>query len=107
MCAVEADQTHQILLTRLSYDYIVGEGGSVLVPRCALKHALVIFRPRHADVHHQRARVGLHGYFGVLVNVKVGPIFRPGKTEKINVTLNCVFILNCNIANKALYFATE
>lgn len=94
---VKTDETHPILLTRLSYNYIVGKSGSVLVPCCALKHALVIFGPRHADVHHQCTGVWLHGYFGVLVNVKVGPIFRPGKTEETSEDCNHEFSLQSEV----------
>lgn len=69
-------------LTGQSYDYVVGNGSSVFVPRCALIHALVVFGLRSADVHHQGAGVRPHGHVGVLVDVKVGPVPRPGEAEQ-------------------------
>lgn len=54
----------------------------MFVPCRALVHALVMFGLCVADVYHQGARVGLHFHVGVLVDVKVGPISRPGETEE-------------------------
>lgn len=60
----------------------------MFVPRRALVHALVMFGLRSADVHHQGPRVGPHAHVGVLVDVKVGPISRPGETEEIVITVS-------------------
>ncbi len=68
-------------LTGLSHDYVVGNSSSMFVPCRALVHALVMFGLRSADVHHQGPRGEPHAHVGVLVDVKVGPISRPGETE--------------------------
>lgn len=54
----------------------------MFVPCCALVHALVVLRLLSADVHHQGPRVGPHDHIGVRVNVKVGPVSRPGEAEE-------------------------
>lgn len=69
-------------LTGLLHHYVVGNGSSMFVPRRALVHALVMFGFGSADVHHQGPRVRPHGHVGVLIDVEVGPVSRPGETEE-------------------------
>lgn len=73
-------------LTGLLHDYVVGNSGSMFVPCRALVHTLIMLGLHSADVHHQGPRVGPHAHVGVLVDVKVGPISRPGETEEKNKT---------------------
>lgn len=58
-----------------------------------------------ADVHHQGARVGPHGYVGVLVSVKVGPISSPRETKekkqnRIGVGASTLIISDSNKLNR-------
>lgn len=80
-------------LTGLSYDDVVGNSGSMFVSCCALVHPLVMLNLLSADVHHQSPRVGPHVHVGILVDVKVGSISRPGETEEAAsvITVQLIF----------------
>lgn len=75
---------HQTLLTGLSNNYIVGNSSSVFVSRRALVHPLVIFSPLSADIHHQGPGVRAHVHTGITLDVKVGPVSRPGETKRVS-----------------------
>lgn len=68
--------------TGLSHNYVVRNSSSMFVPCCALVDTLVMFGLDSADVHHQGPRVGPHGHVGVIIDVKVSPVSRPGETEE-------------------------
>lgn len=53
----------------------------MLVPGRALVDALVLLSLHPADVDYQRPRVGLHGHVGVVADIEVGAVPRPGETE--------------------------
>lgn len=63
----------------------------MFVPCCALINALVMVDLLSADVHHQSPGVGHHAHIGVLVDVKVRPVSRPGETEE---TESCKDVAN-------------
>lgn len=68
------------VLTGLSHNDVVGNGGSMLVPGRALVDSLVLLRFHTADIYHQGPRVRLHGNVGVIIHVKVGPVSGPRET---------------------------
>lgn len=84
-----------VLLTGLSYDYVVGHGSPVFIPGCTLVHALVMLGLLSADVHHQGSRIRPHDDVGFLVDVKVGSISGPGETEEATRSLSYRAQRNC------------
>lgn len=66
-------------LTGLPDDDLVGQRRAVLVVRRALVRPLVGLRLLPADVNDKSSRAGLHHDFGVLLQVEMGPVSRPGE----------------------------
>lgn len=79
MCIIQMETERR--LTGLTHNYVIGNGLSVFVLGGALVDPLEALGPSLADVHLQGARVGPHDNIGVLLNLKVGPVYRPGETE--------------------------